>query len=55
MNLKYPIEFVHTLSVDEVIKPLETNGQHGIGSAEAATRTAQFGAKSLYSDKTTFH
>ena len=44
MNLKYPIEFVHTLSVDEVIKTLETNAQQGIGSAEAATRTAQFDA-----------
>lgn len=44
MNVKYPIEFVHTLSVDEVIKALETNAQLGIGSAEAATRTAQFGA-----------
>ena len=44
MDVKYPIEFVHTLSVDEVLKALETNAQHGIGSAEAATRTAQFGA-----------
>ena len=54
-NVKYPIEFLHTLSVDEVLKALETNAQHGIGSAEAATRTAQFGAKRLYSDKTRFH
>ena len=44
MNVKYPIEFVHTLSVDEVIKALETNAQHGIGSAEAATRTSRYGA-----------
>ena len=54
MNLKYPIEFIHTLSVDEVIKALETNAQHGIGSAEAATRTSRYGANVYTAQKQSF-
>ena len=44
MNIKYPIESVHTLSVDEIITALETDAQKGISSSEAETRTASFGA-----------
>ena len=44
MNIKYPLESVHTLSVEEVMTAFETNAQNGIGAAEAETRTAKFGA-----------
>ncbi|MBC7509027.1 MAG: ATPase, partial [Ferruginibacter sp.] len=44
MNIKYPLESVHTLSVEEVMTAFETNAQKGIGAAEAETRTAKFGA-----------
>ena len=44
MNIKYPLESVHTLSVDEIMTAFETNAQNGIGAAEAETRTAKFGA-----------
>ena len=44
MNIKYPIESVHTLSVEETITAFETNAHNGIGAAEAETRTAKFGA-----------
>ncbi len=44
MNIKYPIDAVHTLSVEEVVKALETNAQNGISTADAENRTAKFGA-----------
>ena len=44
MNIKYPLESVHTLSVEETITAFETNAHDGIGAAEAETRTAKFGA-----------
>ena len=44
MNIKYPLESVHTLSVEEITTAFETNAQNGIGAAEAETRTAKFGA-----------
>ena len=44
MNIKYPLESVHTLSVEEIMTAFETNAQNGIGAAEAETRTAKFGA-----------
>ena len=44
MNIKYPLESVHTLSVEEITTAFETNAQNGIGVAEAETRTAKFGA-----------
>ncbi len=44
MNIKYPIDSVHALSVDETITALETNMQNGIGATEAESRTAKFGA-----------
>lgn len=44
MNIKYPIESVHTLSADEIITALQTDAQKGISLAEAETRAASFGA-----------
>ena len=44
MNIKYPLESVHTLSVEETITAFETNAHDGIGASEAETRTAKFGA-----------
>ena len=44
MNIKYPLESVHTLSVEEIMTAFETNAQNGIGVADAETRTAKFGA-----------
>ena len=42
MNIKYPLESVHTLSLEETITAFGTNAHVGIGAAE--TRTAKFGA-----------
>ncbi len=44
MNIKYPLENAHTLSVEEVVIALETNPQNGISSGEATKRIVQFGA-----------
>ena len=44
MNIKYPLESVHTLSVEEIMTAFESNAQNGIGAAEAEIRTAKFGA-----------
>jgi len=44
MNIKYPIESVHTLSIEETITALETNAHDGISATEAEVRTAKFGA-----------
>jgi P-type Ca2+ transporter type 2C len=44
MNIKYPIDSVHTLSVEEVVAALDTNAQNGISDEEAAKRTITFGA-----------
>ncbi len=43
MNVKYPLENAHTLSVEEVVTALETNPQNGISSGEATKRIAKFG------------
>ena len=50
MNIKYPIEAVHTLSVEETITSLETNPENGISVAEAEVRTAKFGAN-IYAEQ----
>ena len=44
MNIKYPLESVHTLSVEETITVFKTYAHVGIGAAEAEIRTAKFGA-----------
>ena len=45
MNIKYPLESVHTLSVEETITVFKTNAHDGIGASKAETRTAKFGTK----------
>ncbi len=44
MEIKYPINDVHTLSVEEILSSLETNIQSGISSFEADNRMIEFGA-----------
>ena len=44
MNIKYPLESVHTLSLEETITAFETNAHVGISAAEAEIHTAKFGA-----------
>ena len=44
MNVKYPLEAVHTLSVEETITAFDTNAQNGITEADAEERTSAFGA-----------
>lgn len=44
MKIKYPIENVFTLSIDEITTALETNVEKGITQSEADKRTKQFGA-----------
>ena len=43
MNIKYPLEDVHTLSVEEVLNSFQTDAVHGISSTEADKRTKEFG------------
>jgi P-type Ca2+ transporter type 2C len=43
MKMKYPIEYVYTLSVAEIATALETNVEKGIAQSEADRRTKQFG------------
>jgi P-type Ca2+ transporter type 2C len=50
MQINYPLELVHTLSVEEIVTALETNAQNGISAAEATSRTAMFGAN-IYAAK----
>jgi P-type Ca2+ transporter type 2C len=44
MEIKYPIEFAYTFTVDEIVSAIETNVQNGITQAEADIRIKQFGA-----------
>ncbi len=44
MKINYPLEYVHTLSVDEIVQAVETNAEKGISQSEAESRTKQFGA-----------
>ncbi len=44
MKINYPLENVHTLSVDEIVQAVETNAEKGISQSEAESRTKQFGA-----------
>ncbi|HEY5825625.1 MAG TPA: cation-transporting P-type ATPase, partial [Cyclobacteriaceae bacterium] len=49
--MKYPIEDVHTLSVEEIIKSLETDPSKGIATAEAERRNKEFGLNKYESQK----
>ncbi|MEI9921411.1 MAG: cation-translocating P-type ATPase [Bacteroidota bacterium] len=44
MAIKYPVEDAHALSVDQVIKSLETNAESGLTEPEADRRTREFGS-----------
>jgi P-type Ca2+ transporter type 2C len=44
MKVKYPLENVHTLSIDEIVSSLETSVVSGLTQTEADSRTKQFGA-----------
>ena len=44
MNIKYPVENVHTLSVEEILAAFQTDASKGITTAEADNRAQEFGA-----------
>jgi P-type Ca2+ transporter type 2C len=44
MKIKYPLEYVHTLSIDEIVQTFKTNVEKGISQSEAESRTKEFGA-----------
>lgn len=41
--MKYPLEEVHTLSVEEILKSFQTDASNGISTSEADNRTREFG------------
>ena len=43
MNIKYPIEDPHTLSVEEVLQSFQTDSDKGISRSEAENRSKEFG------------
>ena len=43
MNIKYPVEDTHALSVDEVLQSFQTNAGKGISRSEAEKRSNKFG------------
>ena len=51
MNIKYPVENIHSLSVDEVVNNFQTDTLNGISKAAAAKRKIQFGANVYQSQK----
>ncbi|MDP1841965.1 MAG: cation-translocating P-type ATPase [Sediminibacterium sp.] len=44
MEIIYPIQNVHTLSVEEIIQSFNTNAENGITTTEAGNRINKFGA-----------
>lgn len=44
MKITYPLQDVHTLSVEEILTAFQTNAEKGINASEAEFRTKQFGA-----------
>lgn len=44
MKIKYPLQEVHALSVEETVASFNTNVEKGISASEAQNRTKQFGA-----------
>ena len=49
--MKYPLEDVHTLSVDEIISSFQTNPDQGLSTSEAESRTKTFGPNSYEMQK----
>lgn len=43
MKIKYPLEYVHTSSIDEIVQSFQTNAEKGISQSEAESRVKQFG------------
>lgn len=43
MNIKYPVEDAHTLTIEEVLKSFQTDSDKGLSKSEAASRTKEFG------------
>lgn len=43
MNIKYPIEHPHTLSIEEALNQFQTDINQGISASEAEKRTNEFG------------
>ncbi len=43
MKINYPLEYVHTLSIDEIVQSFQTNADKGISQSEAEIRTKEFG------------
>ncbi len=44
MKIKYPLEDVYTLSVDETISSFQTNIEKGLSQSEADNRIKEFGS-----------
>ncbi len=44
MKINYPLQDIHTLSVEEIVQTLQTNAEKGITASEAENRIKQFGA-----------
>jgi len=51
MKISYPINDPHTLSVEEVLHSFQTNVETGLSSAEATSRTKEFGANVYQAQK----
>ncbi len=51
MPVKYPIDNVHTLSVEDVLKSFETDANNGLSKAEADKRHQEFGANIYQTQK----
>ena len=51
MNIKYPVEDAHTLSIDEVLLSFQTDSDKGLGKSEAEKRTKEFGLNIYESQK----
>ena len=49
--MKYPLENVYTLTVEEIIQPFHTDADQGLTAAEAAKRTKEFGPNSYQAQK----
>ena len=43
MSIKYPVEDVHVLSVEEILTAFQTDANNGISASEADIRTKEFG------------
>ena len=44
MKINYPLQDVHTLTVEEIVQSFETNAEKGITQPEAENRTKRYGA-----------